>query len=299
MLGLKNTASVDEIKEAYRKLAKKYHPDVNTTGSTHEPNAEKFRQIAEAYAVLSVPENKMSYDINYTKNEEAVFSSQKSSVMNNYREERDRSGLHFRSTPKRGSYADHRRRQIERERKKYNVNHLGYYNGGLPRKDSNSAIRGNAVREPGVFHMVDEHNAFERGDQRESHLVHAIDAEQAARGFKLEADTRKRARPYYTLEFDSSWRYVRDRTVALWLIIAILGIPSLRNLYQRERMRAHRTERLPENLEKAPAHQFVNRGGVLLKKDFVGFAKYFQNDKELTAWYKKVYPSLFDEKQQS
>ena len=296
MLGLKHTASVDEIKEAYRKLAKKYHPDVNTTGAIHEPNADKFRQIAEAYAVLSVPENKMSYDLSYTKNEEAVFSSQRSSVMDNYREKRDRSGLHFRDTPKRGSYAHHRRKQIERERKKYNVNHLGYYNGGLPQKDVIN-IRGKAHGVPGTFHSIDDHNAHERTEERESHLVTHLDAEMASREFKLEAETRKRARPYYTLEFDPTWRYVRERTVALWIILAIAGSQALYSLYRREKLRAHRTARLPENLEKAPAHHFVNRGGVLLKKEFVGFAKYFQNDKELTAWYKKVYPSLFAQKQ--
>jgi curved DNA-binding protein CbpA len=298
VLGLKNTASVDEIKEAYRKLAKKYHPDVNTTGTIHEPNADKFRQIAEAYAVLSVPENKMSYDINYTKNEEAVFSSQKSSVMNNYREERDRRGLYNKDVPKKGSYADHRRKQIERERKKYNVNHLGYYKGGLPQKNKKN-VRGNACNPPGDFHGIDYHNYHERADQRESHMVNALDAEQAAREFKLEANIRKRARPFYTLEFDYTWRYVRDRTVALWIILAMIGSQSLYSLFKREKMRANRTSRLPENLEKAPAHHFVNRGGVLMKKEFVGFAKYFQNDKELTAWYKKVYPTLFVDKQQS
>ena len=57
-LGVPRTASQDEIKKAYRKLARKYHPDV-----AKEPDAEeKFRQVAEAYEVLKNPETRKKYD---------------------------------------------------------------------------------------------------------------------------------------------------------------------------------------------------------------------------------------------
>lgn len=57
-LGLKKGASDDEIKKAYRKLSKKFHPDVNK-----EPGAEdRFKEINEAYTVLSDPEKKSIYD---------------------------------------------------------------------------------------------------------------------------------------------------------------------------------------------------------------------------------------------
>src|SRR5205823_10302182 len=58
ILGLQKTASADEIKAAYRKLARKYHPDVSK-----EKDAEaKFKEMAEAYETLKDPEKRAAYD---------------------------------------------------------------------------------------------------------------------------------------------------------------------------------------------------------------------------------------------
>lgn len=58
VLGVEKTASEAEIKSAFRKLAKKYHPDV----SKEENAAEKFKEAQEAYAVLSDAEKRKQYD---------------------------------------------------------------------------------------------------------------------------------------------------------------------------------------------------------------------------------------------
>ena len=57
-LGVGRTASEAQISKAYRKLARKYHPDV----SKEKGAEEKFKQIAEAYAVLKDPEKRKKYD---------------------------------------------------------------------------------------------------------------------------------------------------------------------------------------------------------------------------------------------
>ncbi len=58
IMGVTRTASQDEIKRSYRKLARKYHPDVSK-----EANAEeKFKELQEAYEVLKDPEKRAAYD---------------------------------------------------------------------------------------------------------------------------------------------------------------------------------------------------------------------------------------------
>ena len=59
VLGVSKNATADEIKKAYRKLARQYHPDVN---KDNPDAAEKFKECSEAYSVLSDEQKRAQYD---------------------------------------------------------------------------------------------------------------------------------------------------------------------------------------------------------------------------------------------
>lgn len=57
-LGVAKNATPEDMKNAFRQLARKYHPDINK-----DPGAEeKFKEINEAYAILSDPDKRAAYD---------------------------------------------------------------------------------------------------------------------------------------------------------------------------------------------------------------------------------------------
>src|SRR6201993_67067 len=59
ILGVKKSASAEDVRKAFRKLARKYHPDVNPGDKKAE---EKFKEISEANEVLSDPKKRKIYD---------------------------------------------------------------------------------------------------------------------------------------------------------------------------------------------------------------------------------------------
>src|SRR3954447_13075596 len=59
VLGVSKTADADEIKKAYRKLARKYHPDANTGDASAEA---KFKEVSEAYDVVGDTKKRKEYD---------------------------------------------------------------------------------------------------------------------------------------------------------------------------------------------------------------------------------------------
>lgn len=76
ILGVSRDATTDEIKKAYRQLARTYHPDLNMGNRESE---EKFKEISEAYAVLSNEEKRRQYD-------SFILSGDKSKDFNSERE---------------------------------------------------------------------------------------------------------------------------------------------------------------------------------------------------------------------
>ena len=59
LLNVSRTATMEEVKKAYRKLAMQFHPDVNTSAGAED----QFKKISEAYAVLSDTQKRQEYDL--------------------------------------------------------------------------------------------------------------------------------------------------------------------------------------------------------------------------------------------
>ena len=62
VLGVPKTATAEEIKKAYRKLARQYHPDANPGSSGNSDSTAKFKEVSEAYDVLSDSKRRKEYD---------------------------------------------------------------------------------------------------------------------------------------------------------------------------------------------------------------------------------------------
>lgn len=91
-LGVSKTASEKEIKKAYRKLARKYHPDLNPNDKDAE---RRFKEINEANEVLSNPENRKKYDKygEHWQNSEAYeHAKQQQQQQRNYQKQSQSSG---------------------------------------------------------------------------------------------------------------------------------------------------------------------------------------------------------------
>jgi len=61
-LGVDRSASDEDLKKAYRKLARQYHPDLHTGEQQKKVSEEKFKEVNEAYEALSDPEKRRRYD---------------------------------------------------------------------------------------------------------------------------------------------------------------------------------------------------------------------------------------------
>jgi len=94
------------------------------------------------------------------------------------------------------------------------------------------------------------------------------------------------------MHYDRDFDFQKDRSFWLGFLMFAAGFVywSYKYTYEVNRWRMW-TRR--EHIHELPAHHYINRGGVLLEKEFVGFEKYHTNDKSLMDWYKQAYPGKF------
>ena len=157
VLGIPKSATEEEIKQAYRNLAKRFHPDVNVGVEKHEPNVDKFRDIAEAYAVLSNKTLRLDYDMRMRQFPDIIYNAEKMKNMKESEVERDVTANKVKPAPLKGSYAEYRLEKLKQWRNEFNVDDLGNYKGGVPRKGS-GPVRGNAQGPNGYHHSAWHHN---------------------------------------------------------------------------------------------------------------------------------------------
>jgi molecular chaperone DnaJ len=93
ILGVSHSATLDEIRKAYRKLARKYHPDINPGDKTAE---EKFKEISSAYEVLGDSEKRQRYDEFGEAGLEPGFDPEKARAYQKWQQESSRTGGSFR-----------------------------------------------------------------------------------------------------------------------------------------------------------------------------------------------------------
>uniref|UniRef100_A0A7S3CSE1 J domain-containing protein n=1 Tax=Strombidium rassoulzadegani TaxID=1082188 RepID=A0A7S3CSE1_9SPIT len=292
VLGVPSFATNEQIKDAYRRLAKKHHPDVRSQlnldpeqASLHDPDVEKFREVVEAYQVLSVSESRANFDLQLKRNPFAFAAEQ--SAQESGVEEQERP-LSPHSKPKRGSYAETRLAELKEEREKYNANDLGYYNGGVPRRNR-GAVRGSAMMPPNFFHSPHVHN-FVHYQHPDSARVTSEDSLKFKHFMGTDKADFQRTMPAHPMHYDSDFNYSKERKFWLRVLLGMFFVTYAQRKYNVEKDRARMTERL-SGYQHYPAHHFHNRGGVIVLKDFVGFEKYYQNADALSAWYRKVYPN--------
>lgn len=202
---------------------------------------------------------------------------------------RDESGNVPVAAPARGSYAETRLAELKKQREQYNVNHIGLYRGGVPQK-GRGAIRGESLGVPGEFHQPKVHN-FLNYYHPDSKIINSEDSIKFKAFMLSDKDDFNMSRPSHPMYYDRNMEFLKDRSFWLVLLLGMGAAAYAKNRYHCEVERARRTERLG-NIENLPAHHFNNRGGVLVKKQFVGFEKYHKNLDEMMAWFHKAYPTL-------
>ena len=179
---------------------------------------------------------------------------------------------------------------MKEERKKYNANDLGYYNGGVP-QPHRGAKRGAATGITSEFHHPSHHN-FLNNYHPDSKEVTSEDSIKFKNFMQSDKVPLTMTRPLNVTYYDTDLNFSKDRRFWGALLCFMFAVTVGTRKFKIESDRHRRWERT-ENIRDLPAHHYENHGGVLLKKQFVGFEKYYKNHTDMMAWYKKAYPAAF------
>jgi hypothetical protein len=100
------------------------------------------------------------------------------------------------------------------------------------------------------------------------------------------------SKPIHPMHYDNDFNFMKDRNYWLSIFMLLLGGYYLKARLTVEKDRWHMWNR-KVNMDKIQPHHVHNRGGILIKKAFVGFEKYHKNNNEFMNWNTKSYPGAF------
>lgn len=294
ILGVKRNASQEEIKKAYRKLAKTYHPDVTTSSSKQidQKSLEKFREIAEAYAILSNIQFRSKYDSDFKPVSEAVYSTFKTKAMEEAQKERDNAGNIKNDEVEKGSYGDFKLEKLKQWRKEFNFDHLGNFKGGVPRKYKGYAREGShqGPLSPYNDYIHNEDHA----DNPNVKNVLNFDVSQHKAFQNIGKEENLRFRPYFNLqEMPMDFQYnqtdenrflMRLPLCFLLLYITYLGYNKI--VSKREEIK-YKNPNLSVN-----AHEYQMLGPVMILADEFKFNRKYLDRREYHAWLNNEFRSF-------
>ena len=288
ILGLSHTATIEEVKKAYRTLAKKYHPDVSSKPDTSSEKVlalEKFRDVAEAYAVLSNSFSKHNYDTTYKPKPDAVYNSSKmtAKAMEDSADRRNNTGDFRKVDYEKGSYGDFKMEKLKEFQKQFNFDHLGNFKGGVPRRHTYN--RGSAIGTPGQVY-----SGYEHDDQHaDNPIVKPIQTDEAInhKYFNLsKKEQNLRFKPYFNIEKVNEDKMLEltdeYRDLTRWPMLVFVGLVSyyiLNKLYRNYQL-AH----LNETAASCSADEYKMIGPVMVLADKFKFNKKFLTRAENHQW---------------
>lgn len=288
ILGVNKNSSIDEIKKAYRALAKKYHPDVNVNTQNNKEiaiNLHKFRDIAEAYGVLGNSYTKHRYDLTLEADPSLVFNSNKLKQQQEANKVRDKSGNNFINPITQSNYAEHKKSIMDEIRKQNNVDKFGNFKGGIPKRNSGST-RGNSLGPSGS--PFDEYEFNERN--ADSPLIKDNVTEDALnhKYFNNEKKMQnQRFRPYFNIEkknpdeqYDNNPEYLTYSRFALTFFLLFGSFILAKKAYN-----FYRKLTFEEKTKNLNAYEVQSLGPIIIKReDFMFAGKKLLTKAEYSKW---------------